>query len=63
MKLTIKEYCIRCGICEDLHGDIFWFDHESDSIKIKYDVIPPELEEDAKKAMAECSIAAIHLVK
>lgn len=63
MKLTIKEYCVRCGICEDLHGDIFQFDHESDTIKVKYDVIPPELEEEAKQAMAECSIAAIHLVK
>ncbi len=61
MKLTIKEYCIRCGICEDLHGELFHFDHEKDAIEIKYDTIPPVLEDKAKQAMADCAIAAIHI--
>ena len=63
MKLEIKDYCIRCGICEDCHGDLFWFNHDTDEIEVKYDVIPPEKEEEAKLAMAQCAMAAIHLVK
>lgn len=61
MKLIIKDFCIRCGICEDLHGGMFTFDHESDTVKVKYDVIPPELEEEAKTAISQCAIAAIHI--
>lgn len=63
MKLTIKEFCIRCGLCEDLYGELFHFDHKKDAIEIKYDVIPSELEEKAKNAMADCAIAAIHIAR
>jgi len=63
MKLEIKDYCIRCGLCEDLHGDIFHFNHDTDEIEVKYDEIPSEKEEAAKKAMAECAITAIYLAR
>lgn len=62
MKLEIKEYCIRCGICEDLHPDIFRFDHASDSIQIIGGEVPMNKEAEAKQAMAECAMAAIHMV-
>lgn len=63
MKLKIQDYCIRCGICEDLHGDLFYFNHATDEIEVKYDEIPEEFESEAKKAISDCAIAAIHLVK
>ena len=63
MKLTIKDYCIRCGTCIDLHGDLFEFNVEEDCIDLKYDIIPEELEAEAKKAMADCHMAAIHVVR
>ena len=63
MKLTVKDFCIRCGLCEDLHGELFHFNHKKDAIDIKYEEIPSELEEKAKKAMGDCAIAAIHIAK
>lgn len=61
MKLKIKEYCIRCGICEDLYPELFHVDFEEDVVKVRYDEIPTELEETARKAMGDCAIAAIHI--
>ena len=59
MKLQIREYCIRCGMCEDLHPQLFKLNTEADKVDILYDEIPAELEEDAKKAIADCAITAI----
>ena len=63
MKLEIKDYCVRCGICEDLYPELFHVNCDKDLVEIKYDEIPAELEEKAKGAMRDCSIAAIHVVK
>jgi len=59
MKLYIKEYCVRCGLCEDLYPELFRLDTEKDEIEIKYDEIPVELEAKAKNAMRDCAIAAV----
>lgn len=59
MKLCIKEFCVRCGLCEDLYPELFRLDTDKDEIEIKYDEIPAELEEKAKDAMRDCAIAAI----
>ena len=61
MKLYIKEYCIRCGMCEDLYPELFYLNVDKDEIEIKYEDIPPELEEKAKDAIRDCAIAAIHV--
>lgn len=63
MKLAIKEYCIRCGLCEDLYPELFRFDWDKDEIEILYDDIPPQLEETAKNAMRDCALTVIHVVK
>lgn len=63
MKLKIQDYCIRCGWCEEYFGEVFELDQEADCIRVKYDEIPEELEPIAKKAISQCHVAAIHLVK
>lgn len=63
MKLEIKDYCIRCGICEDLYPELFHVDYDEDVVRVRYDEIPKELEEVAGKAMRDCAIAAIHVVR
>lgn len=63
MKLKIQDYCIRCGTCIDLHGELFEFNVEEDCIDLKHEVVPEDLEAEAKKAIADCHIAAIHVVK
>lgn len=59
MKLYIKDYCVRCGLCEDLYPELFRLNVELDKIDLMHEEIPPELEETAKNAMRDCAIAAI----
>ena len=61
MKLEIKEYCIRCGLCEDLYPELFHLDWDKDEIVILYEEIPESLIDTAKSAMRDCAIAAIHI--
>lgn len=59
MKLIIKDYCIRCGMCEDLYPQLFHLNHQRDAIDILHTPVPPELEDMARKAMADCAVTAI----
>lgn len=59
MKLEIKDFCIRCGLCEDLYPELFTIDYENDAIKVLYDEIPSDKEEDAKGAIRDCAVTAI----
>lgn len=61
MKVTIKDYCIRCGLCEDLYPELFTFNHKDDRIDVKYKEIPEELKEKAKGAAIDCAVTAIFL--
>lgn len=63
MKIELAEYCIRCGICEDLYPDIFKRNYETHSMDVLYDEIPAELEERVTQAVADCAVAAIKIVK
>ena len=63
MKLYIKEYCVRCGLCEDLYPELFRLNVDKDKIEIKYDEIPAGLEGKAKDAIRDCAIAAIFVQK
>ena len=63
MKIKIADYCIRCGICEDLYPDIFKRNYEEHCMDILVDEIPAELEERVEQAMADCAVAAIQAVK
>ena len=59
MKVEIKEYCVRCGICVGLFAHNF----DKDCIDVKYDELPAELEETAKNAARDCAVTAIYLKK
>lgn len=61
MKLEIKEFCIRCGMCEDLYPQLFRLNLEEDRIDVLYEEVPAELEDVAKQAIRDCAIAAIHV--
>lgn len=63
MKIELADYCIRCGICEDLYPDIFKRNYETHSMDVLIDEIPVELEERVKQAVADCAVAAIKIVK
>jgi len=59
MRVKIADYCIRCGICEDLYPDLFKRNYEEHTIDVLYDEIPEELEERMKQAQKDCAVAAI----
>jgi ferredoxin len=62
MKIEIKDYCIRCGLCEDLYPQLFRLNTEDDKIDLLYEEdIPTDLEEAAKAARRDCAIACIFL--
>jgi ferredoxin len=61
MKLQIQDYCIRCGLCVDLYPELFQLNYNDDVLVVKYDEIPADKQETAKKAAADCAIAAIHI--
>lgn len=63
MKIELAEYCIRCGICEDLYPDIFKRNYETHSMDVLIGEIPAEMEERVKLAVADCAVAAIKIVK
>ncbi len=64
MKVEIKEYCVRCGICVGLYPELFAHNFDKDCIDVKYDELPVELEETAKNAAArDCAVTAIYLKK
>ncbi|MNP63430.1 hypothetical protein D3C76_1588270 [compost metagenome] len=61
MKITIKDYCVRCGLCEDLYPELFTLNHRDDRIDVKYEEIPENLEKKAKEAVRDCAVTAIFL--
>ncbi|MDS0528562.1 ferredoxin [Clostridium sp. SHJSY1] len=61
MKIEIKDFCIRCGLCEDLHPKLFKLNEVEDKIDIRYDKVPDELIDEAKKAATDCAVTAIFL--
>lgn len=59
MKLEIKDYCVRCGLCEDLYPQLFRLNLVTDEVDILYEDIPEDLEETVKNAIADCAVTAI----
>ena len=63
MKIEIKEYCIRCGICVALYPELFAHNFDDDCIDILQDPDTEELENKAKEAVRDCAVTAISLNK
>ena len=61
MKITIKEYCIRCGLCQDLYPELFKYNHTDDKIDVNYDVISEILIAESRSAAADCAVTATFL--
>ena len=61
MKIEIADYCIRCGICEDLYPDLYKRNYEDHCLDVLVDEIPEDKLERAKKSVADCAVAAIRL--
>ncbi|MBQ8662994.1 MAG: ferredoxin [Eubacterium sp.] len=59
MKVTLADYCIRCGLCEDLYPDLFKRNYEKHCIDVLYDEIPEDKQERMRQAQADCAVAAI----
>jgi len=62
MKIEIKDFCIRCGLCEDLYPELFRVNYEKDAIDILVEEVPEKLMEKARKSAADCAVTAIFLV-
>lgn len=61
MKIEIKEYCIRCGICSCLYPELFVRNSEKDRIDVVKD---PETDDEirrARDAAKDCAVTAIFL--
>lgn len=61
MKIEIKDYCIRCGLCEDLYPELYRINYEKDIIDVLVDEIPEGLIEKAKGSATDCAVTAIFL--
>jgi len=63
MKLTIEDFCIRCGICIDVCPELFEMDFVLDEIHIKVDAVPEDLMDKAKESIRDCAVTAIYFRK
>ncbi len=63
MKIKLSEYCIRCGICEDLYPDLYKRNYETHSMDVLYDDIPETQQERAEASARDCAVAAIQVEK
>ena len=63
MKLEIKDYCIRCQFCVALYPELFESDEENDVVLVKVSQVPEDKIEMAKKAIGECAVTAIHVMR
>ena len=61
MKIEIKEYCIRCGICVALYPELFAHNFDKDCIDVIREPDTKELEAKARDAARDCAVTAIFL--
>jgi len=63
MRLEIKDFCIRCGLCEDLYPELFKLNFAEDKIEAIFEEIPEEYHEKARRAVADCAVTCIFIKK
>ena len=63
MKLAIKDFCIRCVMCQSLYPELFELDFENDVMRVKVDEVPSHLVESARNAIRDCAVTAIFVQK
>ena len=63
MKLEIKDFCIRCMLCQSLYPELFEIDLENDVMRVIVDEVPESMKETAKNAVRDCAVTAIFVQK
>lgn len=63
MRLAIRDFCIRCGICIDTCPELYDMDYKGDEIRIKVNEIPDTLMAKAKESIRDCAVGAIFFKK
>lgn len=53
-----QDTCISCGLCVSTCNEVFEFNGDGKA-EAQVDVVPPELEEDARQAANGCPVDAI----
>lgn len=53
-----QDTCISCGMCVSTCNEVFEFNGDGKA-EAQVDVVPPELEEDARQAANGCPVDAI----
>ncbi len=53
-----QDACISCGMCVSSCNTVYEFNDDGKA-EAQVDVVPPELEEEAKQAAANCPTSAI----
>jgi Ferredoxin len=57
-----QDTCIACGMCVSSCNDVFEFNDDGKAEAI-VDLVPPELEEDARQAANNCPVNAIGITE
>ena len=60
MRVTVdQDECSACGVCSDTCPEVFELDDET--LKVKVDPVPDELEESCREAVEGCPTEAIKI--
>lgn len=57
-----QDTCIACGMCVSACNEVFEFNSDGKAESI-VDLVPPELEEDARQAANNCPVDAIGITE
>jgi len=61
LKITIQNYCIRCGLCEDLYPELFRLNTQRDAVDVLCPKVSDELKDKARNAAKDCAVGAIFI--
>lgn len=61
MKVQIRDICTACGFCCDVCPEVFEMGDEMATVIV--DEVPPQYEDAAEQAAAECPVGAIVVVQ
>ncbi len=61
MKVQIRDICTACGFCCDICPEVFEMGDEMATVIV--DEVPPQYEDAAEQAAAECPVGAIVVVQ
>lgn len=61
MKVQIRDICTACGFCCDTCPEVFEMGDEMATVIV--DEVPPQYEDAAEQAAAECPVGAIVVVQ